>query len=188
MTKTPLNILLYELSTTYPRFEISCDGGCIIQADDKIYTGTNPVVETSNGFVYLTLLDFENSLAVTNLEISSANGGLVRVDNYTRKSSAGIPWNVFRGSLIWKKDTIKNLASGIFTDQAVVINKTSFDNYMKGIAETSDSDNIEKQRAVLLLAKMYTLFYMNGQNAHPSIPAGASYQAIDNPDMFQKYV
>jgi len=90
--------------------------------------------------------------------------------------------------LIWKKDTIKNLAAGKILYQAVVINKTSFNNYMKGIAETSDSDNIEKQTLVLLLAKMYTLFYINGQNSHPSIPAGASYQAIDNPDMFQKYV
>ena len=59
---------------------------------------------------------------------------------------------------------------------------------MKGIAETSDSDNIEKQTLVLLLAKMYTLFYINGHNTHPSIPVGARYQAIDNPDMFQKYV
>jgi len=56
-------------------------------------------------------------------------------------------------------------------DQAVVINKTSFDNYMKGIAETSDTDNIEKQKLILLLAKTYTLFYINGQNIHPSIPA-----------------
>jgi peptidoglycan hydrolase-like amidase len=35
---------------------------------------------------------------------------------------------------------------------------------------------------------MYTLFYMNGFNVHPSIPVGADYRAIDNPDMFQKYV
>lgn len=68
------------------------------------------------------------------------------------------------------------------------MNRTSFDNYMKGIAETSDADAIQKQTLVLLLAKMYTLFYLNGKNVHPSIPAGASYQAIDNPDMFQKYV
>ena len=64
--------------------------------------------------------------------------------------------------MLWKKDTIKNLSDGILVDQAVVINKTSFDNYMKGIAETSDSDNVEKQTLVLLLAKMYTLFYING--------------------------
>ena len=188
LIQTPLNILLYELSTTLPRYEISCDGGCIIQADDKLYTWVNPVVETSNGFVYLTLPTFENALVVTNLEISSMGGGLVRVNNYMRKSYWGIAWNSFRGSLLWKKDTIKNLSDGILVDQAVVINKTSFDNYMKGIAETSDSDNVEKQTLVLLLAKMYTLFYINGHNTHPSIPVGASYQAIDNPDMFQKYV
>lgn len=90
--------------------------------------------------------------------------------------------------MIWKKDTLKNLAAGKYLEQAIVTNKTTFDNYMKGIAETSDSDNIQKQTLVLLLAKMYTLFYINGKNTHPSIPAGASYQAIDNPDMFQKYV
>lgn len=68
------------------------------------------------------------------------------------------------------------------------MNRTTFDNYMKGIAETSDAENRNKQMIVLLLAKMYALFYLNGENNHPSIPAGASYQAIDNPDMFQKYV
>lgn len=188
LMQTPLNILLYELSTSYPRFEISCDGGCAIQADDQIYTGATPVVETSNGFIYLTLPNFENALAVSNLEISSSNWGLVRVTNYMRKSYGGTSWNSFRWSLIRKKDTIKKLPSGEFVQQAIVTNKTSFDNYMKGIAETSDSENVEKQKLVLLLAKMYTLFYINGQNSHPSIPAGASYQAIDNPDMFQKYV
>ncbi len=188
LTELPLNILLYELSTSYPRFEISCDGGCTIKADDKVYTDTAPVVETSNGLVYLTLPRFENALAVKVLDISSVDGWLVRVNNYSRKSYGGVARNTFRWSLIWKKDTLKNLAAGKYLEQAIVTNKTTFDNYMKGIAETSDSDNIQKQTLVLLLAKMYTLFYINGKNTHPSIPAGASYQAIDNPDMFQKYV
>ncbi len=188
LIQTPLTILLYELSTTFPRYDISCDGGCIIHADDTTYTGDNPIVEASNWFIYLTLPNFENSLGVTTLEISSLSGGLVRVNNYMRKSYGGTPWNSFRGSLLWKKEPIKNLITGKFVDQAVVMNTTSFDNYMKGIAETSDTDNREKQTLVLLLAKMYTLFYINGKNIHPSIPVWASYQAIDNPDMFQKYV
>jgi len=188
LIQTPINILLYELSTTLPKYEISCDWTCIVQADDTTYTTTKPIVETSNWFIYLTLPVLENPLTVSHLEISSSSGGLVRVNNYTRKSYGGTAWNSFRWSLIWKKETIKNLSAWAFVDQAVVINKTSFDNYMKGIAETSDSDNIEKQKLVLLLAKMYTLFYINGENTHPSIPAGASYQVIDNPDMFQKYV
>ncbi|MEI7919513.1 MAG: hypothetical protein WCH65_04895 [bacterium] len=96
LIQTPLSILLYELSVNYPRYEVSCDGGCTIVADTKTYTDTNPIVETSNGFVYLTLPPFENALAVKNLEISSISGGLVRIDNYARKSYAGILWNSFR--------------------------------------------------------------------------------------------
>ncbi len=96
LVQTPLTILLYELSTNYPRYEISCDGGCSIQADDKTYTGSNPVVETNDGFVYLTLPSFENPLEVKLLDISSSNGGLVRVDNYARKSYGGVARNNFR--------------------------------------------------------------------------------------------
>ena len=74
LLQVPLNILLYELSMNYSRYEISCDGGCRIQADDKEYTDTKPVIETSNGFVYLTLPNFENSLAVSSLHISAMSG------------------------------------------------------------------------------------------------------------------
>lgn len=105
------------------------------------------------------------------LTISSVDGGLVYVNNYARKSYGGTPWNSFRGSLIRTKDTLKNLASGKYVQQPLVINRTTFDNYMKGIAETSDADMMEKQKTVLLLAKMYTLFYLDGSNVHPSIPA-----------------
>ncbi len=183
----PLTILLYELSMNYPRHEISCDWWCTILADGKLYTGDAPAIETNDGFIYLTLPSFENPLSVSHLEISSVNGWLVHVTNYTRKSYWGTPWNVFRWSLVRSKEPIKDLSSWEYSDRAVVMNTTSFDAYMKGIAETSDNDNIEKQRLILLLAKMYALFYINGENAHPSIPAWADYRAIDNPDMFQKY-
>lgn len=186
--QTPLNVLLYELSMNYPRHEVSCDGYCIIQADAETYTGASAIVEMSNGFVYLSLPTMEQPLLVDLLEISSSSNGLVRVNNYLRKSYGGTPRNTFRWSLIWKKDTIKDLSAWSFVEQAIVVNRLWFDEYMKWIAETSDSENIEKQKTVLLLAKMYTLFYINGENVHPSIPAWASYQAIDNPDMFQKYV
>jgi hypothetical protein len=39
-----------------------------------------------------------------------------------------------------------------------------------------------------MIAKNYALFYMNKENSHPSIPSNASYNAIDDPDFFQKYV
>ena len=188
LINTPLTILLYELSMNYPRYDITCDGGCAIVADGKEYSYTSPAVEVGNGFIYLRFPDVENPISVQDLEISSANGGLVTVTNYTRKSYGGTPWNTFRWSLIWHKEQVKNLSAWTYVEQAVVMNRTTFNNYMKGIAETSDTENRNKQKIVLLLAKMYTLFYINGENVHPSVPAGASYQAIDNPDMFQKYV
>jgi hypothetical protein len=83
---------------------------------------------------------------------------------------------------------VKNLVSGAIQNRFVIINKLLFSDYMKGIAETSDTDSLTKQSLVLLLAKMYALFYLNPANIHPSIPTGANYTAIDNPDMFQKYV
>jgi hypothetical protein len=35
---------------------------------------------------------------------------------------------------------------------------------------------------------MYAIFYLGGKNIHPSISVGSNYEAIDNPEMFQKYV
>lgn len=80
----------------YPRYDITCDGGCAIVADGKEYSYTSPAVEVGNGFIYLRFPDVENPISVQDLEISSANGGLVTVTNYTRKSYGGTPWNTFR--------------------------------------------------------------------------------------------
>lgn len=188
LIQTPVNVLLYDLSINYPRYEISCDGWCSIRADGVVYSEPNSIVEVNDGFIYLNIPSLEQPLSPQLLEITSSAHGLVHVNNYNRKSYGGTPRNTFRWSLIWKKEQIKNLTLWSYVDQAVVINNVSFDEYMQGIAETSDADNIVKQKIILLLAKMYALFYINGENTHPSIPAGASYQAIDNPDMFQKYV
>jgi peptidoglycan hydrolase-like amidase len=90
--------------------------------------------------------------------------------------------------LIIKKNLVKNLATWAIENRFVRINRLSFSDYMKWIGETSDADSMTKQTLVLMLAKMYALFYMNAKNIHPSIPVWANYTAIDNPDMFQKYV
>jgi hypothetical protein len=39
-----------------------------------------------------------------------------------------------------------------------------------------------------ILAKSYMAYYLNPANRHPSIPTGETYNAIDDPDYFQKYV
>jgi hypothetical protein len=39
-----------------------------------------------------------------------------------------------------------------------------------------------------LISKSYALFYMHPKNIHPNIPSKATYQAVDDPRIFQKYV
>jgi len=41
---------------------------------------------------------------------------------------------------------------------------------MAGIAEGSDTEPYEKQKVLMLISKMYAIFYANGANKHPSIP------------------
>jgi len=46
----------------------------------------------------------------------------------------------------------------------------------------------EKIKVMVLLVKSYILFYANKKNIQPSIPLKSSYNAIDDPRIFQKYV
>jgi hypothetical protein len=39
-----------------------------------------------------------------------------------------------------------------------------------------------------LISKSYALFYMSPDNQHPNISSQSSYNAVDDPDIFQKYV
>jgi peptidoglycan hydrolase-like amidase len=80
------------------------------------------------------------------------------------------------------------MKTSTYDEKFVVINDLPFNDYMKWIGETSETDGKEKIKLMSLLAKSYVLFYLNGKNKHPSIPEGVSYTAIDSPDMFQKYI
>ena len=70
----------------------------------------------------------------------------------------------------------------------MVINQLPLKDYLKWIAEGNDQMPFEKLKVMALLAKDYVLFYQNKKNIHPSIPVKASYNAIDDPRIFQKYV
>jgi len=59
---------------------------------------------------------------------------------------------------------------------------------MQGIAEASDAQSQTKADVLALLSKQYMLFYTNPLGTHPSIPAGAVYNTIDDPRLFQKYL
>jgi len=59
---------------------------------------------------------------------------------------------------------------------------------LEGVAESSDQEPDEKRKVLALLTKQYILYYLNRKNEHPSIPPNTTYNAIDDPRSFQKYV
>lgn len=185
--KTYLNqdilVLLYELTQDYSEYNLSCEQWCIFYFNQNKLEANNATIKVSDK---LQLNLWWNTYNVDRLSVVPKNS-LISIDNYTRKSYAGIAWNTFRGSLIFKKDYMKDL-NWVEQNKYVVINKLPFWDYMKWIAETNDTESATKNEVMSLISKSYALFYMNPKNIHPNIPSQATYNAVDDSRIFQKYV
>ena len=181
-----IKVLLYDLSTNYNKRNISCDTMCVFTIGKKTFTVATGTIQKQKSDFSLTI-SWVN-VSVEKILVSDSMSGTVRVDNYSRVSYAKIPWNSFSGSLTFTQDTIKNLATSKFIKQSVIINTLPFMSYLRGIAETNDTEYPEKIKVMQLISKGYALFYLNGKNKHPAIPKGSLYNAIDDPNSFQKYV
>ncbi len=180
-----VDVLLYELTTWFREWTISCQSGCDlvmneqkrvnnVSAFDIVAIGDNLTVTIGNDQYQIQSLDILNKSIIT-------------VQNYGRASFAWIPWNRFRGNLTFQKEQYRHLDNGWVTDW-VVVNSLDVYDYRAGVAETNDQDHIEKVKAILLAVKNYTLHYIEWKNLHPSVPADAIYTMIDDPRMMQKYV
>lgn len=183
-----INVLLYELSTTKSERNIVCPN-CTITDDqwniylDKVFSIKNNGTSVSYKSRTTTRENI-NSLVITTNKIDSK----VFVSNYERKSYAGIMRNNFYGSLIISKQKLKKIDSDTVSEQYVLVNRVSFDQYMRGIIESNDSEPVEKIRTMAILAKNYITYYLSPLHRHPSIPDGVNYNAIDDARIFQKYV
>jgi len=181
-----ISVLLYDLSISFTKRDISCDGECKIESDNNSYYFQTWSIEIAEWWLLLSFGDTKQ--LVSSIKISSNTNGLVKITNYNRVSYYKIPRNTFHGSInisMWK---LKNIKTNTIDDQYIVVNTLPFDDYMNWIVETTDTEHPEKIKVMWLLSKSYALFYMNSQNKHPSIPDWVIYTAIDNPYMFQKYV
>ena len=181
--KQDINVLLYELTQDYSEYNLSCDGWCIFVFDQNRMESNDWNIVFSDK-VQLSIL--WNNYNTDRLIVYPKNS-IITVNNYTRKSYAWIPWNTFRGALVFKKDYMKDL-NGQENYKNLVLNKLAFQDYMKWIAETNDTESATKNEVMSLISKSYALFYMNPQNIHPNIPSKATYDAIDDSRIFQKYV
>lgn len=65
------------------------------------------------------------------------------------------------------------------------INELPLEDYLKGLAEASQDTSLEKMKALAVLARTYSRFYMQSENRKfPDMP----YDGSDDPDIFQKYL
>lgn len=178
-----INVFLYDLTQNYSQYQISCDWWCAFTFSNNKINSTNALVQISDK---IELVLQWKTYEIDRLLVSS-QGSTVSIDNYDRKSYAGIPWNKFHGELVFKKDFMKDL-NGVEYYKPLVINKLNFQDYMKWIAETNDTESATKNEVMAMISKSYALFYMDPQNIHPNIPVRATYQAVDDARIFQKYV
>lgn len=179
-----ISVLLYELSW-FTYFDIYCDNSCIVKTPSKTYYNVNSLKVDKVDPLIVWIKD--KSISTKSLSIKDTKWWLVYFKNYSRKSYVWIPWNNFHGEIVIKKDYIKPIWQDV-DYRYVVINNVSFKDYIAWIAESNDQMPIEKIKVMALLAKSYVLFYANKKNEHPSIPSKSSYNAVDDPRIFQKYV
>ena len=125
-----INVLLYDLSMNYHRRDLTCDGTCLIGIDNAFIQQKTITLTSYDDFLYVET--GENYLSPKQLTITSASGGLVKITSYDRKSYGGIPRNTFHGSLIFKQNPVKDLASGsAIENRFIIINRLLFTDYMK---------------------------------------------------------
>ncbi|MBI5411854.1 SpoIID/LytB domain-containing protein [Candidatus Peregrinibacteria bacterium] len=73
----------------------------------------------------------------------------------------------------------------LIDDKPVYINELPLENYLRGVAEVSDSLPFEKLKTIAVLARSYAEFYLDP--AHRKF-LGMPYDGSDDPDIFQKYL
>ncbi len=182
-----VTVLLRELSEEYLSRDIQCDN-CVATIEtaswsEKISRGTSTL--------HVEIFDDETLVIATNttwrfassIEVQSTNKEIIAFNNYSRASYAGIPWNRFYDTVSIHKEKNKEGEEAF-----VVTNTLPFKAYIMWVVETNDQEHSQKNKVMAIIAKQYMVHYLSQWHRHPNIPEWASYQAIDDPDQFQKYV
>ncbi len=103
------------------------------------------------------------------IRFSSSVSGILRVSGIAGKTRS------YRGVIECR----------VVSGTLVLINELPLEEYMMGIAEQSDSEPYEKQKAFVIAARSYAAYYMQEQNRKfPGMP----YDGSDDPSHFQTYI
>ncbi len=107
-------------------------------------------------------------------DTSTGANTILRIDNWERRPSWDQTLNdyEFRGILEIRTDG--------------VINELPLEDYMRGLAETINTEPMEKKKAIVIAARTYAYYYSNTGKGK-KFP-GKPYDLDDNPDHSQKYL
>ena len=105
------------------------------------------------------------------------NSSVITVSSWNRIPSwdATLNDNVFRGTL----------EARIYKNKLIIINDLPLEDYLKGVAEVSNTAHPEKQKALAVVARSYAQYYLSQTNRKYS---GAPFDGDDSPASFQKYL
>lgn len=187
LSTKPIKVLLYDLSMNMNRREFFCQN-CDVQDNAWNYY-TDKSFSIVDQWSHLEYIGSNGTWTLESITITpKKNEWTSIILNYDRSSFAGIPRNSFYGSIEISQQKIKNIDSWWLESRHVLINTLPLELYLRGIAETNDTEPIEKNKVMSLLAKNYILFYLDEAHQHPSVPDEVNYNAIDDARSFQKYV
>ncbi len=181
---TPVKVLLYELSTSFAQRDIVCMQWCDVELDTLLLSNAKEL-SIIHFPTYLEVYVDGAKFIVDDVYIN--NNWLLRFVNYGRASSTWIPRNIFRWDISVQNERMRDVQKW-WKDTRTVVNHVSFDDYLKGIAETSDQDHLEKIKAIYLAVKNYTAHYLSWENIHPFVTTDWSYTMVDDSRVMQKYV
>lgn len=104
------------------------------------------------------------------------NSGILRIDNYENHPSwkPELNDNQYRG----------NLEVHRYQNEVHVVNELLIEDYLKGLAEISATDPVEKIRSVVILARTYAYYYTAVGEKFP----GAPFDLCDDANRCQKYL
>ncbi len=98
-----------------------------------------------------------NKLIIT----TNKSDSKIFVTNYNRKSYAGIARNNFYGTITISRQDIKNLDTNTISEEFGLVNTLPLNLYMRGIAESTDSEPLEKIKVMSLISKNYMTYYLS---------------------------
>ncbi len=103
-------------------------------------------------------------------------GTIMEIDDYDNHTAwnPNLNDNKYRGSL-----EVRSLDG-----EMVVINELPLEDYVKGVAEVSNTAPTEKLKAMSIIERTYALYYLYEDEKFPGMP----YDLNDDPDSCQKYL